>query len=176
MQELDGKLAELACARHAMSMNVRINDMLSRDDISFLGTESSHEFRRIAAMTAIKSFEHKHIETLDIMVESIEKALSFQSDADAKPILVKFSWSITRNKVQGMRNEEFAAAMSVEGGKVVEVNELDVSVEEQQMQALRLRLKVPDSVADGKFAWIISFFCTFPSDYAFDILSEKLNI
>eukprot|EP00960_Hanusia_phi_P063882 765610-Hanusia_phi.AAC.3 len=57
MQELDGKLAELACARHAMSMNVRINDMLSRDDISFLGTESSHEFRRIAAMTAIKSFE-----------------------------------------------------------------------------------------------------------------------
>jgi len=175
VEELDAKLAELVCTRHAMDMNLRINDMLSRGDISFLGTESSVEFRRLSGMVEVLQFEHKFVETLDVMVENIDKVLLLQPPGDAERVQVTFSWSVTRGKVQGMRNEEFSARIHVNGEKVVEVNELDTSVAEQHLRALRQELQVPDSIPDSKFAWIISFFCTFPSDYAFDIVSEQLN-
>ena len=132
------------------------------------------QYKELASIVSISSFSSSRLgsETTDILMESLQKSFILHP-AGVDPVQFDFQWSLTRNNMPGVVRNEFSAVILANGTRIASASDVHSACSAQALSAIQAHLGDHAAAVDpADFGWFLAFAATFPSDEAFDVVSD----
>ena len=172
---LDKGLTLINRERHCLELNERLHSMLTARPGTTRSAESTlAEYKRLASLVTIDSYSSLSLgdEKSDLFMESLSKSFSFKPD-DATEVKFSFEWTLARKNIPGMVKNECSAKLRANDTGIASASDVHRSISQEAIAAIAEHVKAT-TIPLADFSWFLSFIATFPSDEAFDVLSELL--
>ena len=172
---LDESLELIRRERHCFELNERLHLMLS----ALPGTTRSAEptvaeYKRLASLLTIEKFSSQNLgdQKSDLSMESLTKSFVFHP-VGASAVTFKFEWTLARKNIPGMIQNECLARLHANDTPIASASDVHRSISQESIKAIAQHLNATH-LPLSDFCWFVSFVATFPSDEAFDVLSELM--
>jgi hypothetical protein len=172
---LDEGLKMITRERHCLELNERLHSMLTARPGTTRSAESTlAEYKRLASLVTIESYSSLSLgdEKSDLFMESLSKSFSIKPD-DATEVKFRFEWTLARKNIPGMVKNECSAKLIANDTGIASASDVHRSMSKEAIAAIADHVKA-STIPLADFSWFLSFIATFPSDEAFDVLSELL--
>ena len=172
---LDESLEAVQRERHCFELNERLHSMLTARPGTTRSAESTvAEYRRLSSLVTINNFSAFNLgdEKSDLFMESLSKEFTF-NPVEATPVNFKFEWTLARKNIPGMIQNECSAKLHANETPIASASDVHQSISQEAIAAIAEHLNAT-SIPLQDFSWFLAFIATFPSDDAFDVLSELL--